>query len=200
MIKKVFLICISFWLLQSGLYASMQERDIVPTMTQKIDTATDLIEANKGKESTIANKLYEIFDPVFDYELMAKISLGSKQYRTLTKPQRKEYIKEFEEKLKSTFMGFLGLYSGERVKVESLQDDKSRKVLVTKLIGEEKTFSIDYRFHNSKTDGWLIYDIKISNVSVVQSYKNQFANVVFDGGYDKLISLLKASKIDVDDK
>lgn len=198
MIKKIVMTIAGILFLQAVVFANMTSGDIVPVMGKKIDEATALIGANKGKESSVASKIYEIFDPVFDYALMAKISLGSKQYKTLTKPQRAEYIKEFEGKLKSTFASFLGLYSGEKVNIEGVKDEKRRKVLLTKLVGKDKTFQIDYRLYKSKTNGWLIYDIKISSVSVVQSFKNQFANVVFDGGYKKLIQMLKASKIDVE--
>ena len=41
-------------------------------------------------------------------------------------------------------------------------------------------------------DSWLIYDFSIENVSMVQSYRSQFANVLEQGGVKLLIQRLQA--------
>ena len=77
------------------------------TMQTNIDKSRALLkkEANTDKA---AQQIIALFDKVFDYELMAKLSL-SKRYNTLTPAQKSEFNKAFEEQLKVSFTSKLGL-------------------------------------------------------------------------------------------
>ena len=40
-------------------------------------------------------------------------------------------------------------------------------------------------------DDWKMYDITLDAISVIANYRNQFNRVLNDGGYDKLIGILR---------
>ena len=40
-------------------------------------------------------------------------------------------------------------------------------------------------------DEWKIYDITLDAISVIANYRNQFNRVLNDGGYDKLVGILR---------
>ncbi len=197
MIKKIFIVSIGFLCFSMPIFAMISADDIAQTMEKKINKATDLIRLNKNQKDKISGEIYKIFDPVFDYELMAKLSLGFKQYKSLSKNQQGTFLDEFQKRLKNSFKDSLGLYSDEKVVIAGMEKSKNGKILKTKLVGSQKTYEVDYKFYESKTKGWLIYDVSIQSVSIVQSYRNQFANILEDKGFKKLIDMLKVAKIDI---
>ncbi len=194
--KKIVFI-ISFLCLSMPLLAKINANDIEQVMEKKINKATDIVRTSKAKKSDISQQIYAIFDPVFDYTLMAKLSLGFKQFKSLTDDQKSTFVSEFKKRLKSSFRDSLDLYSDEKVVMDGLEKSRNGKILKTKLVGSKKIYQVDYKFYNSKNSGWLIYDVSIQSVSIVQSYRNQFANILKDKGFNKLIEMLKMAKIDI---
>lgn len=184
-------------LLQTSLFAKIEADSIKPTMSEKINATTKLIQSNKDKPQAAAKQIYAIFDPVFDYSLMAKLSLGKSQYKKLNDSQRQEFAKKFEQRLKKSFVSKLNLYTNEVIKIDDVKDVKNRKILHTKLIGKEKTYPINYKFYNAKESGWLIYDVDILDISIIQTYRNQFARALDKNDFKHLLSLLDKTEPDI---
>lgn len=188
-IKKIIFTCIAVLLLQTQVFAKVDASNMAKSVESAINATTSLLQNSKDKES-VANKIYDIIDPMFDYALIAKLSLGSKQFKKLTPSQQKIFAKKFEERLKASFVSKLKLYSNQTIEIGKIKNVKSRKVVETKLINDGKKFPIDYKFYNAKEKGWLIYDIDILSISVVQSYRNQFANILDNKTFDDLLKML----------
>lgn len=193
MLKKIILI--SLLVLQSA-FAKIETNSIKPIMSEKINNVLMLLK-NKQNKQTLQKDISAIFDPAFDYPLMAKLSLGKAQYKKLTASQKLEFAKKFEQRLKKSFFSKLDSYSNEKIEILNIKDVKSRKVLQTKLIGQDKIYPINYKFHNAKEKGWLIYDVDILDISIIQTYRNQFARVLDDGSFKKLLSLLEKTEPDI---
>ena len=56
------------------------------------------------------------------------------------------------------------------------------------LFGE---YEIVYKFHKSKKSSWKIYDVNILGVSLIKTYRVQFANALKDGTYTALLNKLQ---------
>jgi phospholipid transport system substrate-binding protein len=52
---------------------------------------------------------------------------------------------------------------------------------------------VNYLMRRDGND-WKIYDITLDAISVIANYRNQFNRVLNDGGYDKLVSILRAKQ------
>lgn len=193
--KKIIATLIMGLFFAQSLSAVIKPNDIIETMQKKIDFTTYLLQKNSNNKEQVAPMIFAAFDPVFDYELMAKLSLGSKQLAKLNEEQKSIFYKKFENRLKNSYVDKLSLYTDEKVKIKELKDVKSRKVLFTELVGKSKSFQIDYKFHNAKERGWLIYDVDILGVSIIQTYRGQFARILDDGSFEKLIELLESAQI-----
>jgi phospholipid transport system substrate-binding protein len=55
---------------------------------------------------------------------------------------------------------------------------------------QNRTFSIGYRLRNVNGK-WLVYDVVIENVSLVQNYRNQFNRILAKSSYEDLIKALQ---------
>ncbi len=192
--KNIILTSLALLFLQGQIFAKIEAEDIKKELESSINKVTILLQSSKDKKAQ-AGKIYAIMDPMFDYSLMARLSLGFRQFKSLSSSQQKTFTKEFEKRLKDSFVDKLKYYSNQTIQLGDIKDVKNRKIVPSTLKHDNKEFSIDYKFYNGKSKGWLIYDVEILGVSVVQTYKNQFAHILENKSFKELISLLKQSQL-----
>ena len=136
------------------------------------------------------NKILEIVDPMFDFSLMAKLSLGRKYWPGLTQEQKDEFTRLFVKRLRASYLDRLTLYTDETVLYEPSIEVKQKIRIPTYLVSKDKKFSILYKFHNSETS-WKIYDLEIQGVSIIQSYRSQFHEILSSGTFEDLLNKLE---------
>ena len=121
-------------------------------------------------------KIFALFDEYFDYVTIAKISLG-KHLKSLNDNQKSQFFSAFEKRLKSSFIDKLALYTNQDMKVLGTNKPKSNRLnLETQIIGEDKNYSVVFKFFPDKSDNWRVYDVDILGVSIVQTYRSQFGD------------------------
>jgi len=182
-------------LLVTNIYAlSIEENNIAVTMKTKIDTVTDLLQNKTLTQENKTKQIFDMFDPVFDYPLMSRLTLG-KKWKKLSREQKKEFEQLFTAKLKQSYVDKLDLYTDEKVVIkETKKVKKTRIQLYTQLVGKDENYDIVYKFHKSKRQkDWLIYDVEIIGVSIMQTYRKQFAGILKTDSFDILLEKL-ASK------
>ncbi|MDY3200448.1 MAG: ABC transporter substrate-binding protein [Arcobacter sp.] len=173
---------------------ALKQDEIQQEMTKKIDNVLSILEK---KDKTFAQKgdeIIKVIDDVFDYELMAKIALGKETWNTLTPEKQKEFTKIFENKLKKSYIEKLQLYNDQKVKVIGLKPyNNTRLQLETELLGKDGTYKINYNFYNKSKENeqWLIYDVDLVGVSIIQTYRQQFAGLLKEKTFDEMLALLE---------
>ena len=173
---------------------AVKQDEIQTIMTKKIDNVLTILEQKSLPMSQKGQQIIKIIDEVFDYELMAKIALGKETWDTLTEQKQKEFTKTFETKLKNSYIEKLELYNDQKVKVIGLNPYKNGRLqLETELLGKEGTYKINYNFYNKAKDGeqWLIYDVDLVGVSIIQTYRQQFAGLLKEKTFDEMLVLLE---------
>ena len=169
---------------------ALTQSEIQPTMTKKIDTVLSILEK---KDLTIPQKgdeIIKVIDEVFDYELMAKIALGKETWNSISEDKQKKFAKVFENKLKKSYIEKLELYNNQKVKILGLKPhNNTRLQLETELIGKDSTYKISYNFYNRSKDAeeWLIYDVDLVGVSIIQTYRQQFAGLLKEKTFDEML-------------
>ena len=173
---------------------AVKQDEIQPIMTKKIDGVLEILEHKSVPMSQKGQQIIKIIDEVFDYELMAKIALGKETWETLNEQKQKEFTKTFETKLKNSYIEKLELYNDQKVKIIGLNPYKNGRLqLETELLGKEGTYKINYNFYNKAKDGeqWLIYDVDLVGVSIIQTYRQQFAGLLKEKTFDEMLALLE---------
>ena len=83
-------------------------------------------------------------------------------------------------------------YSGESVLYERDAVDGNYGVVKVKVITNTNTeIPAEYRVRR-KDDEWLIYDISIEGVSLINNYRTQFNSIIIKSSYQNLVKKLKA--------
>ena len=145
----------------------------------------DLDQQEKNKQ------VVEIVTPIFNFPLMAKLSLGRKYWPGLTKEKRQRFTELFTKRLKETYLGKLTLYTDQTVVYKTPVQVKRKIKIPTELVSKDNKISMLYKFHKSK-HSWMIYDIEVQGVSIISTYRSQFDQVLNKGTIDEL--LLKLEK------
>ena len=170
---------------------AVEKESISSTMENKINEATSIIVQKKLNIQEKATKIFPIFEDVFDYKLMTKLSLGKANWVKMTTEQKNEFTSKFIIHLKNSYVDKISLYTDEKLKILKLKDISKKRVwLLTQLIGSKDTYNITYKFYKSKANGWLIYDVDIIGISLIQIYRAQFNNIMQKESYATLLSKL----------
>ena len=176
---------------------ALKQDEIQVIMTKKIDNVLSILEQKSLPINKKGEQIIKIIDEVFDYELMARIALGKETWDTLNEQKQKEFTKIFETKLKNSYIEKLELYNDQKVKILGLNPYKNARLqLETELLGKEGTYKINYNFYNKSKDNieqWLIYDVDLVGVSIIQTYRQQFAGLLKEKTFDEILVLLEKS-------
>lgn len=186
----VMLLLVALWGVPS-LFA-VEESKISSFMQSNIDLATTILRDKKLQKSEKSEKLYLIFDSIFDYSLMAQLAIGGKQWTALSAPKQEEFTRLFEQKIKTSYMEKLDLYTDEKIVIKNLEKIKDARIhLTTHLMKNSEVYEIIYKFYKDKNGNWMIYDVDILGVSIIQTYRTQFADVLAKEPFEKLLDKLK---------
>lgn len=163
-----------------------------------IDQGVDILKTakldNTKQRTEVINRLREIVYPLFDFNEMAKRSLGA-HWRRLNAQQQKEFVTAFTELLEKTYADQIDLYQGQRVAYVGETIDKDYAQVSTKVIAQNnQAYSVDYRLH--RVDGkWRIYDVVAENISIVNNYRSQFNRVIVNSSFDELLKRIKDKEV-----
>ena len=160
-------------------------------LKSKLEVVISVLQNKDIEEQAKKDEIIEIITPLFDFSLMAKLTLGKQYWPGLGKEKKERFKELFIKRLKDSYLDKLTLYTDEKIVYKDSVQVKKKIQIPTVLISKDNEISMLYKFYNSK-HGWRIYDLEIEGVSIVQTYRSQFDQVLRSGSIDDL--LLKLQK------
>ncbi len=158
------------------------------------ETSTRMLTALREERATIAKnpgRLDELVStivlPYFDFERMSMWVLG-KNWRAATPDQRARFVEQFTKLLVRTYGRALKDYADEEIIYLPMLDDgkEGRATVRTEIEQAGSTIPIFYSMYNG-SNGWKVYDVVISGVSLVTNYRSTYGTIIRDKGMDSLI-------------
>ncbi len=128
-----------------------------------------------------------------NFQRMTAATVG-RSWRTATPAQRTALQTEFKTLLIRTYAGAVRQMKDRRVAVKPLRvlPDDARVIVRSEVVGGGQPIQLDYRLEKTP-NGWLIYDINVLGLWLVETYRTQFASVSGpDGDVEMLLNALKA--------
>lgn len=167
-----------------------EKSEILKITKERIDLVIQTLKRKDIDKKTRDKKIIDTVMEIFDFQRMAKLCLGKKHWKRLNKEQRKEFLDLFEKRLQESYLEKLDLYTDEKVVIEEAKRVKKRIYIMTYLVSKDDKIEMIYKFYKSKK-GWKVYDVEIAGVSIVQTYRSQFAGVLKKGTIDDLLKKLR---------
>jgi phospholipid transport system substrate-binding protein len=190
------------WIMKSLLYSvfillvmtqtvGADDRNVAKELLEnRVEAAIAVLQKNDLDQEEKNKQVIEIVTPLFDFPLMAKLSLGRKYWPGLVNEKRQRFIELFTKRLKASYLDKLTLYTDEKVVFKTPVQEERKIKIPTELISKNNTISMLYKLHES-TNNWLIYDIEIQGVSIISTYRSQFDQVLSKGTIDELLIKLE---------
>ncbi len=172
-------------------YAAAPTDAVKGTVDQVIRLLSNPALKNPAQRNQILQQVRQVVDRRFDYEEMAKRSLTN--WNQLNASQRREFVTLFSELLATSYADKLAKYSGEKVSYVGDRVEGDLAEVKTMLLRSNDRIPINYRLINKGQ--WMVYDVVIEGVSLVNNYRSQFARVISESSYGELVKRLQA-KVD----
>ena len=167
--------------------------------TEEIKETTDKIiailteSALKGpdKKSERNRLVRKVVDERFDWGEMSRRALA-RHWRKRSDKEKKLFIDLFGRLLERTYMDKVGGYSGEKVLYEGERVDGKYGIVKVKIVTKKET-EIPVKYRVKKKGGeWLVYDISVQGVSLINNYRKQFNSIILRSSFNDLIKKLEA--------
>jgi phospholipid transport system substrate-binding protein len=152
----------------------------------KVLAKKDLAQETKTKE------IVDTVTPMFDFSLMAKLTLGKRYWSGLAEEQKERFTQLFINRLRTSYLDRLTLYTDEKVLYEPPVEIKEKIHIPTYLVSKDRKISILYKFYDSELS-WKIYDLEIQGVSIIRSYRAQFDQILQNGTFEDLLAKMEKS-------
>jgi len=136
-------------------------------------------------------KIFAAINERFNFADMSQRTLA-RHWAARTPAEREEYTKLFTELLRNTYLSKIEGYAGEQVqyKAERIEGSYAR---VEVLIVTTKNIEVPLEYSLKKYDDeWLVYDVAVEGVRLVNNYRTQFASMLNSMSYPKFVEKLRA--------
>ena len=172
-------------------YAGEPIEQIKKATDKIIDIVKDPALKVPEKEPQRRKLIRAAVDEIFDWDEMAKRTLG-RHWRKRTEEEKKQFIYLFGKLLERTYLDKVEGYSGEKVIYVGDRVEGNYALVKVKINTKQETeIRVLYRMRK-KDRKWMVYDISIEGVSLINNYRIQFNNILVRSSYKKLIEKLKA--------
>ena len=161
------------------------------------DTAEEVLErlrndrARYQDDQVLFGLVREVVFPHLDRERTAQWVLGA-NWRKATPAQRAQFVEEFSELLLRTYGTALRQYDNESLNFLPLNapEDADRVTVRTEIVRPDgPNVRVDYRL-TKRSGAWKVYDVVIENVSLVVTYRSEYAAIIKREGMDGLLRQL----------
>ncbi len=163
--------------------------DLVRSTIDQIRTVVHA-EKDKRSESSLEKKIEEVIFPVFNFQEMAKKSVGP-SWNQATKEEQQEFVTLFSTRLSQTYINKIKDIEKHEVSYlgDTVLNDKA-VVRTVVLNDKQEKISIDYRL-KQEPGGWRVYDVIIENVGLISTHRHEFGEIIRKKNFSGLLEALR---------
>ncbi|WP_246562473.1 MlaC/ttg2D family ABC transporter substrate-binding protein [Rickettsiella endosymbiont of Dermanyssus gallinae] len=181
------LACTAVWAISSPL-------DLLQTTSNQLITTLQQNQATlKTKPQLVYGIVNQILLPHVDLASMSRIALGRDAWMQASPAQRQAFTQQFTTLLIRTYSSALAQYTDEKVNFLPLRGDfnaETRVQVNSNIIRDSgPAINVSYRLMRVG-EQWKLYDFSVDGISLVQSFRSQFAQELQQAGIDGLINKL----------
>ncbi|MFJ1268137.1 phospholipid-binding protein MlaC [Legionella lytica] len=179
----------------------MAQNSPVPMLEQTANQIIATLKENKTNLKSNPGIIYTAVEkhllPIVDVAGMSRSVLGRQAWMKASASQREQFSKEFTRLVIRTYSSPLAQYSDESVQFLPLRAAaNSRFLRVNSVIVRSEGQNIPLTYSLVDKNGqWKIYDISVEGVSLLQSFRSQFAQVLQNSSMDEVIKQMQHKQL-----
>jgi phospholipid transport system substrate-binding protein len=154
---------------------------------------TDPALAGEAHEAQRARQIHQIIARSFDFPFMAKDALGGASGQ-LSGGQNQEFVTTFSYLFQDSYTRMvLKFLLKENIAYNREKLEGSKAQVDTTIVRPNESIPVTYLMHQAG-GGWLLYDVNVDGVSILQNYRTQFAQAIRTKGFGFLMERMKTQR------
>ena len=193
--KQVFFVTVLCFAL--GIASVQAAQSPVNTLNRVVQQVVGALKRHKARLKTNPRVVYDVINryllPHVDVQRMSRSVVGYAVWKKTTANQRKRFSAEFTRLVVRTYASALADFDNETVRFDprvrwspNRQSADVRSVIVRQ---NGQNIGLDYSVV-LVGNRWKIYDLRVEGVSLLESFRAQFASELSQGTFEQLITML----------
>ncbi|STX28639.1 signal peptide protein, toluene tolerance protein Ttg2D [Legionella beliardensis] len=169
----------------------------IPMLQDTADQILSTLKQNKASLKQDHSIIYQAVErhllPKVDVNGMARSVLGRQAWNKATPAERSQFAQAFTQLVIRTYSNPLAEYTNETIKFLPVKGSLDKRfVRVSSLIirSNGKNIPLNYSLV-AKNGDWKIYDLSVEGVSLLQSFRSQFAQALQSSNMQTLIKEMR---------
>ena len=183
MFRKIFVVIAC-----ASLLAFAADDPVAAIKKKDAELQTLLKKASRNAKET--ERVKSLLNDSFDFELLAKKSLSSKDWSAQDEASQQKFVAEFQRMVRNSSAKRLELYRADSTVYEApkMQGDSEARV-TAHLWNAGKESVLEYKM--SLVNGnWKAWDLVIDDLSTARNYKDQFSQILKNKSFAELIDII----------
>ena len=192
------LVLLSQIVVPADLRAGAPTDQVRQTADQVLALLQDARFKGADKESQRRQRLRQIIGTRFDFEEMAKRSLGA-NWRRVSREEQQRFVQLFTSLLEKSYADQIESYNGEKIAYGREKVANDRAEVDSKIVTQKgQEFSLNYKLRSAGGD-WKVYDVVIEDISLVNNYRSQFNRLLAKNTFADLLKKLEEKSPEIHD-
>jgi len=157
------------------------------------DQVLKVLEDPKLKPQDRRAAVRKIAIEIFDLSETARRALG-RHWQGRTPTERDEFVQLFADLLERTYIARIDEYGGERIRYVGESIDGDFATVRARILTKNGTeVPVESRMPR-RAERWMIYDVLIENISLINNYRSQFDRIIRTSSFGELLRRLKEKR------
>ena len=195
---KLNFLFISLLLCLTSVSLQAEEESPGKIVKQTVDQVLSVLKDESLDEEKKKETVFKLVKERINFKEMSRRILAT-NWNLADEKQRKEFMSLFEQILLNTYWDRMQNYAGERVEYITVSRDTEGYATVDTVIVKDKNniqIPISYRMKRF-INIWFAYDFTVENLSLVQSYRNEYRAIAKNHGVDGLLEQMKRDVVSI---
>jgi phospholipid transport system substrate-binding protein len=137
--------------------------------------------------------IHRIIAANFDFDLMAKDSLGP-AYDRLSGGQRQEFTRTFSYLFQDSYTRLvINFLKKENIQYNREVPEGGKARVDTAIVRTNENIPVTYLMR-AAPQGWILYDVTVDGVSILQNYKTKFAETIRANSFEFLLKRMQEQR------
>jgi phospholipid transport system substrate-binding protein len=145
--------------------------------------------AAPARKAERKKRVVAIVEKKFDFREMSMRALA-KHWQARSPEEQDRFVSLFKKLLENTYIAKVETYSGEKVVFKKTARQGNKAIVYSNLVRKNVETPVNYKLKTAD-DCWMVYDVEVEGVSLVNNYRTQFASILNKENFASLIAKLE---------
>jgi phospholipid transport system substrate-binding protein len=125
----------------------------------------------------------------FDFRAMSQRTLAT-NWKKATDEEKQQFVELFSRLIENSYVGKIESYTNEKVEFPGARVKGKKAIVDTLIITASADIPVNYKLY-LKGDEWLVYDVIIEGVSLINNYRSSYQEIVKKEGITGLLAKMQ---------